>query len=305
MARGISLHVGINRPSSAFPNAPILRGCENDALAMEQIAEGKGFQTRDLLLGSDATYARVTTKILSAAAQLEAGDIFLFTFAGHGFQVVDVGTGQDELDFLDEAVLLFDVELLDDVLRKNMWPRFKAGVRVLMVADSCHSRSVFLIPGDTAAPVANDAVATEPPPDATPPPPAETDDFPVATGGNFVPREIPIESGREHQEEYAEFYRNLLIPIFDPPINASVLLLSACASDKRTGDGEQNGMYTAALLKVLKDPGPPKNYDDLVNAIDVELKKLGRDQEPQVEVAGVNDEANDAFRAQRPFARDE
>src|SRR5690349_21373816 len=168
MARGISLHVGINKQSSAFPNAPTLRGCENDALAMEQIAEAKGFQTRDLLLGSDATYARVTTRILSAAAELEAGDIFLFTFAGHGFQVVDVGTGQDEPDFLDEALLLFDVELLDDVLRKNMWPRFKAGVRVLMVADSCHSESVFLVPGDSTQPAANDEVASGSPPVALP-----------------------------------------------------------------------------------------------------------------------------------------
>lgn len=278
MARGISLHIGINKPSSAFPNVRTLRGCENDALAMEQIAEAKGFQTRDLLLGSDATYARVTTKILSAAAQLEDGDIFLFTFAGHGFQVVDVGSGQDEPDFLDEVLLLFDVELLDDVLRKNMWPRFKAGVRVLMVADSCHSGSVFLIPGDTAQP--------------------------VATSSNFVPRTISVGTGRQHQAEYGEFYRNLLVPIFDPPINASVLLLSACAPDQPTGDGEQNGMYTAALLKVLRNPEPPKNYDDLVQAIDTELKELGHDQIPGVETAGLNDEANEAFRAQRPFARD-
>jgi hypothetical protein len=63
-------------------------------------------------------------------------------------------------------------------------------------------------------------------------------------------------------------------------------------------------MYTAALLKVLKDPEPPKNYDDLVQAIDIELKELGHDQIPRVETAGLNDEANEAFRAQRPFARD-
>lgn len=274
MARGISLHVGINQPSSAFPNVAMLKGCENDALAMEKIAAINGFKTRDLLLGSDATYARVTTKIRSAAAELEAGDIFLFTFAGHGFQESDIS--QDEDDFLDETLLLFDVELFDDVLRKDLWPRFKPGVRVLMIADSCHSGTVFLIPPDNTDEIAND--------------------FPVAPAGSFVPRTISDATSRRHQEEYGEFYRNLLVPLFNPPITASLLLLAACEDNLTTGDGDPNGMYTAAMLKVLKEN--PADYDALVKGIDEELKKAGRVQNPTINTAGGDDPE---FRLQKPF----
>jgi hypothetical protein len=294
MARGISLHVGINQPSSAFPNAATLKGCENDALAMEKIAAAKGFKTRDLLLGSDATYARVTTKIRRAADQLAAGDIFLFTFAGHGFQEVDIGTDQDEDDFLDETLLLFDVELFDDVLRKNLWPYFKTGVRILMIADSCHSGTAFLVPpGDPEDMAANSAIASNPPPISSG---MNMDDFPVAPAGHFVPRTISDSTGRQHQAEYVEFYRNLLVPIFDPPINASLLLLAACQDNETTGDGENNGMYTAAMLKVLKED--PADYEALRKGIEDELKNAGRNQNPKLTTAGLN---TDAFKAQRPF----
>ena len=272
MARGISLHVGINQPSSAFPNAAPLKNCENDALAMERIAALNNFKTRDLLLGSDATYARVTTKIRSAATELEAGDIFLFTFAGHGFQESDVS--QDEDDFLDETLLLFDVELFDDVLRKDLWPRFRPNVRVLMIADSCHSGTV-----------------------ATVPPPPDDDEFTVAPANSFVPRTISQATSRHHQEEYGEFYRNLLVPIFNPPILASVLQLGACEDNQTTGDGVVNGEYTAAMLKVLQDP-TVATYDALVDGIQTELSNAGRDQIPTITPVGADDQE---FRSQKPF----
>ena len=282
MPRGISLHVGINQPSSAFPNAAKLKGCENDAREMERIAVAKGFEQHDLLLGCDATYARVTAKIRAAAAQLEADDIFLFTFSGHGFQETDIADPedpQDEDDRLDESLLLFDVELLDDVLRKELWPLFRAGVRVLMIADSCHSGSVFQILGDTEDISANDALS---------------DDFPVATPASSVIRAISTSTGRQHRAEYGEFYRSLWLPILSPPINARLLLLAACEDFETTADGDPNGVYTAALLKVLRN-SDPVDYDDLVTRIRAELPH----QTPSIAVAGQDDSG--VFKKQKPF----
>lgn len=275
MPRGISLHVGINQYSSAFPGAGPLTGPENDAREMEKIAEANHFEVRDLLVGSDATYARVTTKIRSAAVQLEKDDIFLFTFAGHGFQRVDSGNDPDETsDGLDETILLFDVELFDDVLRQDLWPSFKPGVRVLMIADSCHSESVFLIPGETA----------------------NIDDFPVATHGHGRIRNISDSTHGRHLAEYGEFYRNISLPVLSPPITASLMLLAACEARDVTLDGDPNGMYTAAMLDVLKN-SDPADYDALVKGIQTVLTNAGRNQKPTIEVAGAGPD----FRGQKPF----
>jgi hypothetical protein len=257
---------------------------------MEQIAIDQGFDPHDVLLGPDATYARVTTKIRSAAAQLEKGDFFFFSFAGHGFQKADAITDRDETDRLDETILLFDVELFDDVLRKDLWPRFKAGVRVLMVADSCHSGSVFLNPPG----LTNSNVR----PIATLEADKSTDlgELPVLTPDKLVARTISNTTGRRHRAEYKEFYQSALVPLVNPPIKANVLLLAACEDFDRTGDDLPNGVYTAALLDVLKTD--PKDYDDLVNQIQEQLTADGRDQRAVIRPADPDDVT---LRRQKPF----
>jgi hypothetical protein len=257
---------------------------------MEQIARDADFTTRDVLLGADATYARVITKIRSAAAQLGRGDFFFFSFAGHGFQRVDTIDDRDERDHLDETILLFDVELFDDVLRKDLWPRFEAGVRVLMVSDSCHSGSVFLELGDPPSlkMEANAAREEE----------ITTDvEFPVLTRDKLVARTVSHTTVRRHRAEYNEFYQSTLLPFMDPPIRASLLLLGACEDFDRTGDDLPNGIYTAALLHVLNNLHPT-DYDDLVKKICQRLREFGRTQRPVIVPAG-SDEID--FRGQRPF----
>ena len=142
MAKGISLHVGIDEASHAFPNAPVLKGCKNDARAMRDIAALRGFSQSELLLDGKAKYDSVKNAISAAAAALVAGDIFLFTFAGHGSGVPDID--RDEPDGQDETILLFDYMLIDDVLGRELWPLFKRDVRILVVSDSCHS-GTFLV----------------------------------------------------------------------------------------------------------------------------------------------------------------
>lgn len=276
MPRGISLHVGINKYSSLFPNANDLKGCENDAKAMQKIAEDNGFEKCDLLRGCEATYMRVTTKIRSAAAQLEKGDIFFFSFAGHGFRYGQEAGDSDETDGLDETLLLFDALLFDDVLRKELWPCFKPGVRVLMVADSCHSGTTHQAPPDDSE---GDNVTM--------------DDPPVATGGGPI-REVEFGAGKRHLEEYRDFYRNTHLPL-RAPIHASVLHLPACLDHQTTGDGEENGVFTVALLEVLKNIDEPLgNYDELAARIDAQLPN----QSLELQVAGQDFED---FRKQQPF----
>ena len=281
MPRGISLHVGINQVSSAFPGAAKLTGPENDAREMEKIAVANGFFPHDLLVGPDATYARVTTKIRAAAAELEGGDFFLFTFAGHGFQQVSTGIDLSSLDLddgLDETILLFDVELFDDVLGQDLWPCFKSGVRVLMISDCCHSGDNFLIAAEENETLVGD------------------NEFPVATHESGV-RGISIGTGVQHRKEYAQFYQNISVPLVAQPITARLMLLAACKAKDKTLDGDPNGMYTAAMLKMLKLD--PPTYNDLVNWIQTELINAGRiNQVPTIQVDGLK---NPDFRKEKPF----
>ena len=83
--------------------------------------------------------------ILKAAKTLKRGDTFFLTYSGHGGQVPDSngdeGCFGDTKDGMDETWCLFDRELIDDELAA-LYARFRAGVRILVLSDSCHSGSV-------------------------------------------------------------------------------------------------------------------------------------------------------------------
>ena len=259
MPVGRSLHVGINQVGPAFPNAGILTGPENDAQSMRDLAHARGFVT-ELIQGSSATSATVVASLLRAASISQPGDIFMFTFAGHGTGVFDPTSEED--DNQDEALLLFDALLFDDQLSAQIWPAFSNGVRVLMVADSCHS-------GTVAAKIAAGEIK-----DRT------------------RLRQISAETSAAHLTAYRAFYRQLAIPVFST-IGASVLLLAACEDLETTPDGDPHGAFTAALLQVVQD-GQPKDYRDLISKI----RQLVGPQVPQLTPL---EPADEKFIDQVPF----
>lgn len=226
MAFARSLHVGIDIYSSNFPNTDELDGPENDAEKMRDLAAARSFET-DLVQGSKATREAIKDKLQYAAKVSKPGDIFLFTFAGHGTsKALEIDPDKDEAT--DQAILLYDYWLYDDELRLNIWPQFKKNVRVLMIADSCHSGSVLSLAANS-------------------------------------PKVLKIseETRDAHLREHGWFYRKLIVPVY-APVEASILLLAACGDNDETPDGCPLSPFTAALAKVLEEQ-KPTDYTDLIN----------------------------------------
>ena len=101
MATGLSLHVGVNATEAVGINVAALEGCENDARKMLEISRSRGFihlgdDPDKPVTGRDANYHNVLGKIHIAANDLKPGDIFLFTFAGHGTRQGEEGDMEAE-----------------------------------------------------------------------------------------------------------------------------------------------------------------------------------------------------------------
>ncbi|MFT4012242.1 MAG: caspase family protein [Paracoccus sp. (in: a-proteobacteria)] len=160
-----SLHIGLNSfdPAHYAGQNGQLYGCENDARAMRDLAQAQGYEPT-VLLTKDATREAVISELRRAARDLQPGDQFLFTNACHGAQISDLNG--DEKDYgsntrRDSTLCLFDSQMIDDELW-HVLSEFREGVRITMVADSCHSGTVI-----RAAPVPSLLIDAEPLPAVT------------------------------------------------------------------------------------------------------------------------------------------
>jgi metacaspase-1 len=137
--------VGINDYPGIFND---LKGCVNDARDWSALLQGLGFDV-SLMLDSQATRANVKAALQGLVNVTNAGDIAVFTYSGHGTQVVDAGS--DEGDPYDEAICLYDGNVIDDELRiilQGIHPQ----ATLVVISDSCFSGSVTRIAGEKAIP---------------------------------------------------------------------------------------------------------------------------------------------------------
>jgi metacaspase-1 len=285
MARGISMHVGVNFTSVS---TAALLGCVNDATEMALIAEQHGFQEHEVIPNSQATFNYVTGKIRDAATKLGAGDIFFFTFSGHGSYIADEDF--DETDYRDETLVLHDLMLSDDVLARELWPRFAAGVRILMVSDSCFSGTVsqrIVRPKDDRneenAGIEKRRIVSD-----------RDVRIPKVESGTLkmIPNEDRLRHLARNKALYEEMFRNLPEK---PVVNATVLLFGACEDSDTTADGYPNSVFTQAVLDVIRRRSPPSSYTHLKQDVATLLVST---QIPQLTVFGPDAAA---FEAQRPF----
>jgi hypothetical protein len=313
-AQGISLHIGLNRVDNAAYGfqVPDLAGCINDANDMQQLAIGKGFRTRQLL-DNQATSAAIVSAIEQAAQILNPGDLFWISYSGHGSQVPD----PLEPDLRSETWVLWDRQLIDDELYA-LWSRFKAGVRILLISDSCHSGTVSrqfallnaavsemmrgvrqrgqrAVEGAVLARV-EDMVRD-----------AARQFVPLAAGTTRdlgpvadQPRLLDERLGFRDAADRAALYREEVTrnAVASAPA-CKVLLISGCQDNQTSSDGRpdpsghQNGAFTKALRNVWETS---TDYADLHARI---LQQMPSTQTPNLFWATDRDPA---FEAQRPFS---
>lgn len=149
-----ALCIGINN----YPGTDMdLRGCVNDAEDWAATLAARGYAVTKLL-DAQATKAAMVSAIRALVQGGASGDSLAITFSGHGTYAPD--TSGDEADGLDEALCPHDIKqgqaLIDDEIQQ-LFAQRAAGVKILLISDSCHSGTVI-----RAAPTDPDAEGARP-----------------------------------------------------------------------------------------------------------------------------------------------
>jgi metacaspase-1 len=276
MSRGISLHIGLNSVDPAFYEGwdGTLLACENDADSMNKIASNLGYEAHNLTT-KKATRSAVTDAISDAAKTLNADDIFLLTYSGHGGQVPD--TNGDEPDGKDETWVLYDGELVDDELHE-LYTTFKPVTRVVVLSDSCHSGTVTRAMYDRTAPIEAE--------------------FGLRSHSVFrskaIPSDIQAKVVKRHRQEFDKIQGDTKAAVMRSP-EATILLISGCQDNQLSSDGDVNGLFTENVLKVWNDGKYKQDYRHFQKSI---KRSMPPSQQPNYFVVGAPDRA---FEHQRPF----
>jgi predicted transcriptional regulator len=253
-ARGLSLNIGLNTVSGSHYGGWTgpLAACEFDAKDMSALATERGMKPT-VLLTRNATRAKVLAGLRAAAKALGKGDLFLLTYSGHGGQVPDVSG--EEADKLDETWCLYDGQLIDDELYLELG-RFAAGVRILVLSDSCHSGTVVRAP---------------------PPQPGAP-----ARRSKMMPPSVGMRTYSQHKAFYDQLQAGVAKAnagaVIDPDealagvgvstrltqiaatFKARAILISGCQDNQTSMDGDHNGAFTGRLLTVWNRGNFDGNY---------------------------------------------
>lgn len=129
----------------AYQHLPKLNGAANDARDLASTLQGLGAEV-ELLIDGDASRKQVVQAFERQARRAGAGDLFVFTYAGHGLQEDEAIPG-DETDGKDETIVFPNFNWSDGLagerLRDNeigaLLQKINPEARALIVVDSCHS----------------------------------------------------------------------------------------------------------------------------------------------------------------------
>ncbi|SFB28648.1 caspase family protein [Azotobacter beijerinckii] len=232
-----------------------LSGCINDAHDWAAALKNFGFGV-STLFDEQATREAMVGAIGNLIGSAKSGDSVVLTYSGHGTWVED--RDGDEPDARDEALCPWDLTsagpLLDDDIR-GLFDARAAGVRLLLISDSCHSGSVTR--GDERDLDAEGPRARFLPPAAW-----------------MKPGSLPA-APRASALTLAGGLRRV----------GGDLLLAGCRDDEYSWDtrfaGRPNGAFTFYALKTLKQDRP-QTYEQWFASIRRYLPSTRLPQEPQL-----------------------
>lgn len=250
MPKGHALVIGINRvdPNHYDGWDGALKVCEADANKIATYLKKQKFGSITKLLTKEATRANVISALDTLAAISNAGDLVVIYYSGHGGnEIPDFNKDEDDpwSDRHDETWCLYDAQLIDDELYYQ-WKKFKKGVRIVVMSDSCFS-------GDIAKLVVL-----------------------VKKGPS---KAMPKKEGEKTYQKNKKFYNKLVKELASKELKtfktnkkgkivASLLQISSSqefqTSTAETDQFPRNSLFTAVLFKIIKSAKKIKSYEQLI-----------------------------------------
>jgi hypothetical protein len=323
-AESLMLTIGLNQLDAAHygTNVATLTGPDNDAMDATNFTVKWPSKQIACLLDQKATRTNVLYLIKLAGENVQSNELFVVFFSGHGGEIPD--DHADAPNGMDQTWCLYDGQLLDRELYAQ-WSKFKKGVRIVVISDSCHSGGIskftfmqlgkrdeiFTGSGKDAHVVDNIYID----PDSTNFD-AEYDRYEDVFDLNAEILSRQSTEDEQHrrikslapQEDWdvykknKDFYDGLVKSVAKPkfPIDAEVLSLSACGDNEFAADAGdfRNSVFTSALLSIWDDGKFNGSYVLFMKSV----ANLAATINPaQTATNRMIDQDDAAFKHQRPF----
>ena len=135
-AKHYALCTGLNQYKSSYVSSDSwLNGCVPDAKNVYTNITMRGEWDKansTIFTNAQGTFAAVSNKLMSFASTAVSGDVVLYYHSSHGYQDSGKNTG----------ICMYDDDMPDSSFAKIL-ANFKAGVKVIIVLDTCHSGGMF------------------------------------------------------------------------------------------------------------------------------------------------------------------
>lgn len=251
----LALCIGINDYPGTGSD---LSGCVNDAHDWGAVLAARGFSVAHLL-DKQATGAAMRAAIKNVIRKAASGDLVVIQYSGHGSFVPDLDG--DEPDGTDECLCPYDIgkkgPITDDEL-SILYSGRAAGVKLVVISDSCHSGTVARF-----APITTPATAK-----GKNPPTRKVRFLPPATF--LTPKQMQGLGTRLRRAA-------------SPPGRHEALLMAGCQDTEYSYDavfeGRPNGAFTFVALRELAELPKTATYQDWYDRI---RKVLPSQQYPQM-----------------------